>query len=277
MIALKDLYFDYKKKQPLFEGLNLKLVNGNIYGLLGKNGVGKTTLLKIIAGMLFPKQGNCTVFDYSPRNRLPQFLERLYFVPEEFYLPSISMKRFVTIYSPFYPKFDTDLLNNILKEFEISNKLQISELSFGEKKKFILAFALATNCRLLLFDEPTTGLDIQAKSIFRKQLAKLITDERIFIISTHQVRDLQNLIDPLIIIDNAMIIFNQSIHEVSERLSFQLSHTLPQDKEVLYSEKKLDGFITVTQNTGGMESNVDIEILYKTILSNQNTISEVFR
>ena len=209
MIKIENLSFNYGPKKPLFDQLNLTLPYGNIYGLLGKNGAGKSTLLKMMAGLLFPQKGKLDVVGFHPNERHPEFLQEVYFVSEEFELPSLSMEQFVRMYSPFYPRFNHLLFDEYLYEFKLPRQQKLPNMSYGQKKKFILAFGLATDCKLLILDEPTNGLDIPSKSQFRKIVASAIHEERSFIISTHQIRDMENLIDPIIILDEGKIVFFQ--------------------------------------------------------------------
>ncbi|MFH2050027.1 MAG: ATP-binding cassette domain-containing protein, partial [bacterium] len=202
MIELTNLSFAYKNKAPLFDRLSLKITEGNIYGLLGKNGAGKTTLLKIICGLLFPQQGTCVVLGFAPQKRSADMLKEIYFIPEEFYTPALKINEYVLLYAPFYPNFDPQALENYIATFDLPTNEQLISLSYGQKKKFLIAFGLATNSQLLILDEPTNGLDIPSKSQFRKLLAATMDENRTIIISTHQVRDIGNLIDPIIILDN---------------------------------------------------------------------------
>ena len=276
MVEIKELSFAYKRKPNLFTGLDLLLPGGNIYGLLGKNGAGKTTLLKIISGLLFPQKGNCQVFNYASQKRFPQLLEEIYFVPEEFYIPPIKIGDYENAYSPFYPRFDHGFFADYLRNFDIPPKEKLSALSYGQKKKFLLAFGLATNCKLFILDEPTNGLDIPTKSQFRKLLASSITEDRTFLISTHQVRDMENLIDPIIILDEGKIIFHQYIHDVSKHLTVQIQHDVPDDEKVLFSEKVLGGYAVINENIEGDESKLDLEILFNAVIGNRERIEKIF-
>ncbi len=276
MIDIRNLFFSYELKEQLFTDLELQLPSGNIYGLLGKNGAGKTTLLKIITGLLFPKAGDCSVMGFEPRARLPRFLEEVYFISEEFFVPPITTKEFEKAYAPFYPRFDKGRFLECLDEFDLTFKKKLSAMSYGQKKKFLLAFGLATNCRLLILDEPTNGLDIPTKSQFRKLLASSLTADRSFIVSTHQVRDLEQLIDPVIILDNGKIIFQRHVHEVGQALSCQLRQDVPDEIEVLYSEKVLGGYTVVVENTTGEEAGIDLETLFNAVVTNKVSINRIF-
>ncbi|MDW7692546.1 ABC transporter ATP-binding protein [Flammeovirgaceae bacterium SG7u.111] len=276
MIRIKGLSYSYQKKKKLFEGLDLELEAGNIYGLLGKNGAGKSTLLKIIAGLVFPDDGELEVMGRKPSDRNPAFLEEVYFIPEEFSMPSVYIKDFVKIYAPFYPKFDHATFNQNLIEFDLPSDQKLNKMSYGQKKKFLVCFGLATNCNLVILDEPTNGLDIPSKSKFRKIVASAITEERAFIISTHQVRDMENLIDPIVIVDNGKIIFNQTYEEVSNKLAFKTEIELSDPDYTLYAESALGGYTVVKENTTEEATRTDLETLFNAVLNNKDKVSEIF-
>jgi ABC-2 type transport system ATP-binding protein len=198
MIYIENLNFRYKRRPVLFDGMNLSLNSGRIYGLLGRNGAGKTTLLKIMMGMLFPKGGACRVLGYESRKRQPAMLADMMFVPEEFYAPEMTIRRYVDLYAPFYPAFSRDQFRVYLDELELTDGEHFNSFSLGQKKRAVLAFALAENTRVLLLDEPTNGLDIPAKAQFRRMLASVVADDKCVIISTHQVRDVEKLIDAVL-------------------------------------------------------------------------------
>ncbi|RFS22675.1 ABC transporter ATP-binding protein [Chitinophaga silvatica] len=276
MINIKSLSFSYRKKKPLFQDLQLSLEAGHIYGLLGKNGAGKSTLLKQIAGLLFPDSGTCEVMGYSSANRQPSFLQEIFLVPEEFYLPKFSVQKYVNIYSPFYPNFDKAAFFRYLKEFNIPQDQQLTEMSYGQKKKVLISFALATNTKVLIMDEPTNGLDIPSKSQFRKVIASAVSDDKCIVISTHQVRDLDNLIDSIVIIDDHKIVFKEDIQTVTNKLSFRTVTRLEEIETVLFADSSLRGHNIITPNTGFDHNKVDMELLFNAVLSNQKPIQEIF-
>jgi ABC-2 type transport system ATP-binding protein len=277
MIQIENLTFSYSKKQQLFDQLNLTLPAGNIYGLLGKNGAGKSTLLKIIAGLLFPNNGKLNVAGFNPKDRYPQFLSEIYLITEEFSLPSLKIERFVSLYSPFYPRFNHILLESYINEFNLPREQKLSDMSYGQKKNFLLSFGLATDCDLLILDEPTNGLDIPSKSQFRKILANAINEDRSFIISTHQVRDMENLIDPIIIIDEGKIIFFQDHEHISKKLAFSRQAELPDNSNVVYYESSLGGYTLVKENTYMEETRMNLEMLFNAVVSNKEKINGIFK
>ncbi len=276
MITIEDLSFKYGRKEIL-SNINLTLTQGKIYGLLGENGVGKTTLLKIISGLQKPFSGTCRVNGEFPFKRTPSFLSNIYFLPEELeYIQiDISVETYAESNGMFYPRFDKQKFNNILKEFSMDTNGKLNKLSQGQTKKVAIAFALATNVDLVLMDEPSNGLDIPSKSLFRKVIAQYCDDNTCCVISTHQVRDLENLIDPIIILDNKAVLLNESLERISEKLYFGLDSSAPDD--ALYSEPALGGVITVTQNLHNKESRVNLEALFNATMQNKNTVQEIFK
>lgn len=277
MIQIQNLSFSYNQKQTLFDQLDLSLPPGNIYGLLGKNGAGKTTLLKIMTGLLFPKLGEIEVLELKPRDRFPHFLREIYLITEEFYLPSLKMDNYVRLNSPFYPRFNHGLFQEYINEFKLPREQKLSAMSYGQKKNFLLSFGLATDCKLLFLDEPTNGLDIPSKSLFRKIVANAIHEERSFIISTHQVRDMENLIDPIIILDQGKIVFFQDYEQISKKLSVTRQSELPDNKRLVYSESSLGGYTVVEVNSGSGETNMNLEILFNAVVNSTDKIDEIFK
>src|ERR1700735_1638161 len=220
MIEIKTLSFAYPRKPLLFEDLNLKLSSGHIYGLLGKNGAGKSTLLKNMIGLAFPKKGGCFFNGVDVAGRPVAVLEDIYFIPEEIFVPALTPAQFVGNTAIFYPKFSKSDYYHYLKMLDVDLDAVMDKLSYGQQKKAMIAFGLATNTSLLIMDEPTNGLDIPSKVQFRKLIASVLTEDRCIVISTHQVRDLDSLIDTILVLPDREIVVNKSVHEISEKVVF---------------------------------------------------------
>ncbi|RRB07451.1 ABC transporter ATP-binding protein [Larkinella rosea] len=276
MINITNLTFGYSPRKTMFRNLTLSLPAGNIYGLLGKNGAGKSSLLRLMGGMLFPLSGTVEVAGYTPRKREPAFLQELYFIPEEIYLPSVSLSRYIDTMGPFYPKFNESQFRKYLTEFDVPADQKLTAMSYGQKKKVIISFGLATNTRVLIMDEPTNGLDIPSKSQFRKVVASALAPDRLMLISTHQVRDLDNLIDGVIIIDESEILLNHSLTDISDRLMFNTLTSLTESDRVLYAEPSLRGYSVIQENREQEDSRVDLERLFNAIVTNRESIKNLF-
>lgn len=272
MIEISQLTFGYGKHK-LFDKLTLSLKPGHIYGLLGMNGAGKSTLLKNIAGLVFPWSGTCTVNGVNADKRLPSFLQELFFVPEEVYLPSVNAKQFAESTGHFYPNFNLGQFFNILNEFDVPIDRLLTNLSFGQQKKMIIAFGLSTNTSLLIMDEPTNGLDIPSKAQFRKIIASALTENRCIVISTHQVRDLDNLIDTVLVLHNRQIVLASGLDEIADKVNF--SSISIDSTDHIYAEENMSGLYAITENINGSYTKVDMELLFNAIISNNTQLIEI--
>lgn len=277
MIQLQNINFSYSKDRMLFNNLNLSLEGGHVYGLFGKNGAGKTTLLKIMSGLRFIQSGNVTTLGENAALRKAEMMKDIYFLQEEVFVPALSIRNFVKCYAPFYENFDKEQFEEYLHLFEIeSQEDKLTALSHGQRKKVIISFALATNTKILLMDEPTNGLDIPSKAAFRKIMSMAANDERLILISTHQVRDLHSLIDAVVILDNGHILLNAMAEEITDKLCFKILDENGTDEPILYREDNIRGDIVVTENIHHIETNLDIELLFNAVMMNKNRINELF-
>jgi ABC-2 type transport system ATP-binding protein len=277
MVNVQNVTFSYTNKTELLSNMSLKLEAGRIHGLLGKNGEGKSTLLKLISGLDFPKAGSIETLGFNPIFRRPEMLAEIFFLPEELPQLTMSIENYEKVYAPFYPNFSTEQFNAYLKEFDIDNKKSmLNKLSHGQKKKVFVAFGLATNTKLLLMDEPTNGLDIPSKGQFRRMVASAIDENRCLIISTHQVHDLDSLIDSIIIMEKHEIVFNQPIENITKKLLFRVADRNENNDGAIYSEDTLRGLFQVCENKTGEESKLDIELLFNAVLAEKNKIVKLF-
>ena len=273
MITLKDLSFSYGKHKVL-GNVSMTLEKGKIYGLLGENGVGKSTLLKILSGLLKIERGDCNVFGEVPYSRNPSFLQDIFYLPEDFAGENVVVEKYAMQLGVFYPNFSPDRFKRIISEFGVDPKAKFNKLSLGQQKKAIIAVALSLGTKVLLMDEPSNGLDIPSKSLLRRLIAENASDDQLIIISTHQVKDLENLIDPIIIMDKDGVILNASIEEISSKLTFGIEPE--EDRIALYSQRDLRGYVTVRRNEYGIETPVDLEALFNCALLNKAWFKETF-
>jgi len=278
MIQLKNVEFGYDQNRKLFNGVNWQLEPGHFYGLLGRNGAGKTTLLKIMTGLLFPQAGEALIGDEPAYKRTAEQMSDIYFLQEEIYVPHLRVKQFEAAFAPFYPNFSHEQFMKYLAEMEMDNMTGfIDKFSHGQKKKVMIAFALATNVPLLIMDEPTNGLDIPSKSIFRKIMASSADEQKTVIISTHQVRDLHSLIDAVSILDNGRMILNASVEVISDKLLFDTNDEKTQAGKVFYTEETPRGVHQVKENLKHLDSPLDLELLFNAAVQNKNEFTEMFQ
>lgn len=277
MIEVKNIKFAYgRKKEPLLSDFSMKLEKGNVYGLLGKNGAGKSTLLYLMSGLLTPKSGYVEYLGVDVRRRLPVTQREIFLVPEEFELLSTSLISFIELNSVFYPRFSREDMVTYLHCFDMDIDINLGELSMGQKKKVFMSFALATHTSLLLMDEPTNGLDIPGKSQFRKFIASGMDEEHTILISTHQVKDVDKVLDHVIIMDSSKILLNESVGEIAQKLYFTESNEKDIPEDAIYSMSSLKGNYLVLPNTYKEETEINLELLFNATLSQPEKINSCF-
>ena len=277
MLKISDLAFSYSGNGcKVFNDFSLSFEKGAVYGLLGLNGTGKSTLLYLLTGLLRPQQGSVLYKGEEVRRRLPSTLSDMYIVPEEFELPSMTMKQYVKLNAPFYPNFSEEQLKQNLALFDFDENIRLGDLSMGQKKKAYMCFALAANTSLLVMDEPTNGLDIPSKSEFRRLIASNMTDEKTIIISTHQVRDIDSLLDHIVIIDQSNVLLNASNAEICRRLLFaELPMSEPTDG-ALFVQPSVTGNSAILPNEYDEESRMNLELLFNGVLAEREKFAHVF-
>lgn len=267
MIEVNNIHFSYPgQKERVFCDFSLRLEENKIYGLLGKNGTGKSTLLYLLSGLLRPSLGTVCCDGFTTFKRNPQMLCEIFLVTEEFEMPAVRLSEYVKLYKSFYPNFSAEVLQECLADFELPQDVHLGELSMGQRKKAYIAFAMATNTKCLLMDEPTNGLDIPSKSQFRKVIARHMTDERTVIISTHQVHDVEQMLDHILILDQRSVLLNASMQEIIDQYQFEYRTPQEMDSNVLYAEPTLQGNAVITKRKeGDAETQVNLELLFNYI------------
>ena len=274
MITIENTSYGYKSNPFIFNNISLKIGNG-IYGLLGENGAGKTTLMHLICGLLFPKNGKCSIDGRNTAERQSGALNRYFFLPEEMQMPTESIVSFAARHSVFYPHFNQEEFELNLEELKIDRKQKLSSISYGQQKKAMLAYAFALHTPYTLLDEPTNGLDITSRQALKRIISRSMDDESTLLISTHQAHDFENLLDHLIILGKGEILLNRSLDEISNRLLFARTDILPE--ESIYSEENLSGYFSIIPNEDGEENTPDIELLYKAVLQQPEKIQSMFQ
>lgn len=277
MIEVENLSFSYgRRKAKVLDGFSMTLEEGSVYGLLGKNGTGKSTLLYLLAGLLHPQTGKVYYKGVDVTLRYPLTLQDMFLVPEEFALPNVSMKQYVKLNAPFYPHFSDELLKACLRDFDMNEDIHLGELSMGQKKKAFMCFALATNTSLLMMDEPSNGLDIPSKSQFRKVIASGMTDDKAVIISTHQVRDIDSLLDHVLIMDGSELLLNESVATICEKLYFAEQGMNEPTDGALYVQPSVQGNSVILPNELYEESKMNLEVLFNAMLAERVKMQSMF-
>ena len=277
MITTDKLSFGYTSYRRVLSNISLTMGEGHIHGLLGCNGIGKTTLLKLVCGIMRPQSGEVRVDGVNPAERRASMFSDMMIIPEEFDLPNISLERYAAITSPFYPNFDKGQMFHYCEELHVNPAERLHSMSMGQRKKAYIAFALACNVKMLLMDEPTNGLDIPSKSVFRRLLAGYIDEQRMVVISTHQVADVDQLLDSIVILDEQGVVLNATTSEICRQLSFGKADD--QDK-VIYSERTIAGEMSVIYRNGvedeATETGLNIELLFNAATANRNAVAAIF-
>ena len=273
MIRINDLGFSYGEKTVL-KHIGMNLEEGKIYGLLGENGVGKTTLLTLLSGLKKPQAGSIDIDSHNPFDREPSFLTEQFYLSDDVNAANMKASAYASNYGKFWERFDMAKFLEIMEVFENDPTQKMNRMSTGQLKKTHIAFALACNTKYLFMDEPTNGLDIPSKAQFRKAIMKYTREDATLLISTHQVRDLENVIDPIIILDKQDVLLNASIEEITQKLYFEYGSEKMDG--ALYSEMIPGGSIQVGLNTAGADSKVNIEALFNTVHQHKELIKGIF-
>lgn len=268
MISVKNLTYGYNKNDLLFKDLNFNQKVGSIIGLLGENGAGKSTLLKILSGLLYSKNGVIEVNGFMPYGKDPKFLTDIFFVNDSPFFPLIAINSYLKVYGALYAKFDIEKMHQLLEDFNLDENQNLNKMSHGQQKKFIIAFALSTNCKILLLDEPTNGLDIPSKKIFRKVLVNAVDENQLVIISTHQVKDVETVIDKIVQIDNGKIVFEKETVKITAQFQFKTVHSITGVEDLKYAEKCPIGYKVIVPVKNDEETEIDIELLFNAISNN---------
>lgn len=278
MLNIKNCTFNYRHKgEPTIDDFSLKLKEGGVYGLLGSNGAGKTTLLQLISGLLTPVSGEVTLDGVNTRFRNPSTLEKIFFVPEEIDLPPLKLDTFINLNGALYPKFSKEEMYHHLDTFGLPRDIRLDKLSMGQKKKVALSFAMACNTKILLMDEPTNGLDIPAKSAFRKYVIESMSDDRIFVISTHQVRDVSQILDHILIMDKQKVLLDRTVSEIQDKMKFTETVNNELINNALFAVKGLGGASVILPNEDGDDSELNIELLFDFAISDPEKLNSLFQ
>ncbi|MBP3511505.1 MAG: ATP-binding cassette domain-containing protein [Prevotella sp.] len=280
MIEIKNLSFRYAahgglsllrkglghSSKNVFTDFSVTLKENRIYGLLGKNGTGKSTLLYLISGLLRPTAGTVTFDGVETKLRRPEMLREIFLVPEEFDMPPVTLEAYIRMNAPFYPRFRREVLDSCLSDFGMQNVSRLDRLSMGQKKKIFMSFALAAGTRLLLMDEPTNGLDIPSKAQFRRVVTGNMSDDSIVVISTHQVHDVEQLLDHVLIASPEGMLLDSAVADLCDRYTFEYRMPGSPSDDVIYAEPTLQGNAVMARRAeGAAETQLNLELLFNAV------------
>lgn len=222
ILSCKGIYKKYKDKEVL-KDINLDIEKGKIYGLIGRNGVGKTTLLSMMSGQTRPSEGLVSL-DGEEVWENKKVISKICFSRE---LNStagfggnntMKVKEYLKIASIFYPEWDEDMAKYLVKEFELDIKKQICKLSKGMMSMVTIIVALASKSEFTFLDEPVAGLDVVAREQFyRILLEEYDKTHRTFIISTHIIEEAADIFEEVIIVKDGKIIVKENTVELLDR------------------------------------------------------------
>lgn len=201
MIRVEGLNFYYMIGENILEDISFTAEKGEIIGILGANGVGKTTLLKLLAGLLTPRSGNVQINDKSAIASCGDIA----FISEAgSYLKDLSPKEYGEFLSDFYPDFDMAYYEKLLRFFQLEDK-PIKKMSKGQKAKAEVAAGMAKKTKYIIMDEPFIGKDMFTRQDFMQALAGSLTGEETIFITTHEIDEIENFIDrALVLKDNTI-------------------------------------------------------------------------
>lgn len=277
MLEIQNLTYAYSRRRPpVLDKVNLNIGQGGVYGLLGPNGAGKSTLLYLIMGALLPQSGTVCYQGVPTRQRRPDILGQMMIVPEEIKLPGMTVEKYGACMGRFWPLFSNEVFGDCLEVFEIDRRMNLGSMSMGQKKKAYMSFALGCQTPLLLMDEPTNGLDIPGKAAFRRLVARLMTDDRIVVISTHQVRDLDQLLDHVVVMDTHRVVFSEPVSSIQQHLKFVSNASGRVPEGVLWSQPSPGGCDIMLPNHEEEDTAVNLELLFEYALRFPDNLNRIF-
>ena len=214
LLECKNIYKDYDKKQVL-KDINLKIPRGKIIGLLGKNGMGKTTLIKLINDLLTPTSGEILV---NGKNIGIESKRIISYLPERTYLDkSMTIKQTLKYFTDFYDNFDIEKAKRLIKDLDLEIDTKISKMSKGMQEKLQLILVMSRNVELYILDEPLGGVDPATRDYILDTILNNFNEDASVIISTHLISDIERILDEVIFIDKGKIILSSNADKLREK------------------------------------------------------------
>jgi ABC-2 type transport system ATP-binding protein len=215
IIDIKNLDRQFAEKKAL-DNVSLQVTKGQVFGIVGENGAGKTTLIKHILGLYKAQQGSVSVFGLDPVKFPKQVLSRIGYLSEEPDLPDwMTIPQFMNYMSAFYPSWDHQYANQLIKLFDVEPNKKIKQLSKGQKARIGLCAAQAHRPDLLLLDEPSSGLDpIVRKEILTAVIRTVVDEGRTVILSSHLLDEIERVCDHLVMFSKGKVLLSEPMETV---------------------------------------------------------------
>jgi ABC-2 type transport system ATP-binding protein len=212
-ISVKNLTRRYRDQVAL-DDVSLEIRKTSICGLLGRNGAGKSTLMRIIAAQEFPSTGSVQVFGVRPMEN-DSILRRMVLIREDQVYPDVKVRQALRVSSWFYPRWDQELAESLLSEFDLPAGRPIKKLSRGMRSALGIIIGLASRAEVTLFDEPYAGLDAVARHLFYDQLLLEYAEHpRTVLLSTHLIDEVADLLERVVMIDHGRVLFDAAADDV---------------------------------------------------------------
>lgn len=276
IIELNKVSLRYGKESPVLEELSLRMDGGGIVGLCAPNGVGKTSLLKMLMGLRYPTTGSLKVMGYDPTQRPTALLEQAYFLPADPNLPAWTPRKIGKVLGSFYPNFDPEIYQECIDDFQVDPDRVLSKLSFGQQRRVQLAFALGVRTPLLLLDEPTIGLDVNGKDQFRRSLIKATEAGQTVILATHLLNEVGPVLDQLLVLHQRQVWAHVNLEEANKIYSYHHSSYPPPEGTNSFGRRVPGGWHIVRADGGPSSAQPDLETLYLG-LTDGNLVDPTFK
>ncbi len=214
LLECKNLCKNYDEKQVL-KDVNLKVSSGKIIGLLGKNGTGKTTLIKLINDLLTPTSGEVLIEGKKPGVESKEIIA---YLPERTYLDKgMTVKEAIKYFKEFYKSFDETKAYKLLKDLDLDENTKISKMSKGMQEKLQLILVMSRDAKLYILDEPLGGVDPATRDYILDTILSNFSEGASVIISTHLISDIERILDEVIFIDKGKIVLTSSADELRNK------------------------------------------------------------
>ena len=204
-------YFDSSRA---LDHVSLTVEPGRIVGLLGPNGIGKTTLIKLANGLLVPSSGAVIIDGHTPG---PETKGLISYLPERTYLSGwMNVVQLLDFFGDFYPDFDRDAAEHRLSALDVSPRLRIKQMSKGTREKVQLILVMSRRARLYLLDEPIGGVDPATRDYIIHTILTNYNENASLVISTHLIADVENVLDDVIFINKGRVLLQQSVDQIRQ-------------------------------------------------------------